>query len=106
VTGVGPGLGHALATGVLRDRGRVVIGARDGEKLARLAAELDPGGERVAHQAADVTDAEQCRSLVALAVARFGGVDGVVQVAAHEVMGGVARTSDDDWRRVLSTTTA
>jgi NAD(P)-dependent dehydrogenase (short-subunit alcohol dehydrogenase family) len=103
VTGVGAGLGHALAAGVLRDSGRVVLGARDGDKLAALAAELDPGGERVAHQATDVTDAEQCRSLVALATSRFGGVDGVVQVAAHEVMGGITRTSDDDWQQVLST---
>jgi NAD(P)-dependent dehydrogenase (short-subunit alcohol dehydrogenase family) len=103
VTGVGAGLGHALAAGVLRDGGRVVLGARDGDKLARFATELDPRGERVAHQATDVTDAEQCRSLVALATSRFGGLDGAVQVAADEVMGGIARTSDDDWQRVLST---
>src|SRR5690349_3148776 len=103
VTGVGAGLGHALATGVLRDGGRVVLGARDGDKLAHFAAELDPTGERVAHQATDVTDAEQCRSLVALATSRFGGLDGVVQVAAQEVMGGISRTSDDDWQQVLST---
>jgi NAD(P)-dependent dehydrogenase (short-subunit alcohol dehydrogenase family) len=103
VTGVGAGLGHALAAGVLRDGGRVVLGARDGEKLAGLAAELDPSGERVAHQATDVTNAEQCQALVALATSRFGAVDGVVQVAAQEVMGGISRTSDDDWQRVLST---
>jgi NAD(P)-dependent dehydrogenase (short-subunit alcohol dehydrogenase family) len=103
VTGVGAGLGRALAAGVLRDGGNVVLGARDGEKLAALAARLDPGGERVAHQATDVTDAEQCRSLVTLAASRFGGLDGAVQVAAQEVMGGIARTSDDDWQQVLST---
>jgi NAD(P)-dependent dehydrogenase (short-subunit alcohol dehydrogenase family) len=103
VTGVGAGLGHALAAGVLRDGGRVVLGARDREKLAGLAAELDPTGDRVAYQAADVTDAEQCRALVALATSRFGAVEGLVQVAAQEVMGGITRTSDDDWQRVLST---
>ena len=103
ITGVGPGLGHALAAGVLRDGGRVALGARDGEKLAGLASELDPSGERVAHQPTDVTDAEQCEALVALAVSRFGTVDGVVQVAAQEVIGGITRTSDDDWQAVLTT---
>ena len=34
VTGVGAGLGQAVAEGVLRDGGRVVLGARDGDRLA------------------------------------------------------------------------
>ncbi len=107
VTGVGAGLGHAVAEGVLRDGGRVVLGARDGDRLADLATALttsfDGDGERVAHQATDVTDAAQCRALAELAVSRFGAIDGVVQVAAREVMGGIGRTSDDDWHAVLTT---
>jgi NAD(P)-dependent dehydrogenase (short-subunit alcohol dehydrogenase family) len=103
VTGVGAGLGRAVAAGVLRDGGRVVLGARDADKLADLATELDPSGDRVAHQATDVTDAEQCRDLAMLATSRFGGLDGVVQVAAQEVMGGITRTSDDEWQSVLTT---
>lgn len=103
VTGVGVGLGQALAAGVLRDGGRVVLGARDGTKLADIAARLDPTGERVAHHAVDVTDAEQCRALTEAAVTRFGTIDAVVQVAAYEVMGGIGRTSDADWHAVLTT---
>ena len=102
VTGVGAGLGQAVAEGVLRDGGRVVLGARSGEKLAGLAAALD-GGDRVAHQATDVTDAAQCVALAELAVSRFGAIDGVVQVAAREAMGGIGRTSHDDWHAVLET---
>jgi NAD(P)-dependent dehydrogenase (short-subunit alcohol dehydrogenase family) len=103
VTGVGAGLGHAVAEGVLRDGGNVVLGARDGDRLADLAAGLGGDDGRVAHQATDVTDAEQCRSLAALAVSRYGAVDGAVQVAARETMGGIVRTSDDDWHAVLET---
>lgn len=103
VTGAGDGLGRAIGAAVLRDGGRVVLGARSNTRLEELADLLDPTGDRIAHQVTDVTDAEQCRSLAQLAVSRFGGVDGVVQVAAHEVMGGIATTSDDDWNAVLST---
>jgi NAD(P)-dependent dehydrogenase (short-subunit alcohol dehydrogenase family) len=103
VTGAGPGLGRAVAAAVLRDGGRVVLGARDGEKLVGLARDLDPSGERVAHRPTDIEDGSSCAALVEHAMARFGGVDGAVQVAAREVMGGLGRTTDDDWRAVLST---
>ena len=102
VTGVGPGLGGEVAKLVLRDGGNVVIGARNGSKLAELADGLDPSGARVAHQATDIADTEQCAALAGLALDRFGGIDGVVQVAANEIQGGLARTSDDDWAAVLA----
>jgi NAD(P)-dependent dehydrogenase (short-subunit alcohol dehydrogenase family) len=102
VTGVGPGLGGAVARCVLRDGGNVVMGARNGARLTELAAELDPGGGRVAARATDIADAAQCAALAALAVERFGSVDGVVQVAADEIQGGLARSSDDDWAAVLA----
>ena len=102
VTGVGPGLGGEVARLVLRDGGNVVLGARNGAKLADLASDLDGTGDRVAHRATDITDAEQCTALAELAVQRFGGIDGVVQVAANEVQGGLAKTSDDDWAAVLA----
>ncbi len=103
VTGVGAGLGQAVAEGVLRDGGNVVLGARDGDRLAELATALGVDDTRIAQQSTDVTDADQCRALAELAVARFGAIDGVVQVAAREVMGGIGRTGDDDWRAVLET---
>jgi NAD(P)-dependent dehydrogenase (short-subunit alcohol dehydrogenase family) len=102
VTGVGPGLGGEVARSVLRDGGNVVLGARNGDKLAALAGDLDPTGARVAQQVTDIADAGQCAALAALAVERFGTIDGVVQVAAKEVIGGLAKTSDDDWAAVLA----
>jgi NAD(P)-dependent dehydrogenase (short-subunit alcohol dehydrogenase family) len=102
VVGVGPGLGREVARVALRDGARVVIGARSEEKLRKTAAELDPTGERVASCAADVTDPARCDALFAAAAARFGGVDAVVQVAALDtVMGSLASTPPDDWRRAL-----
>jgi len=102
VVGVGPGLGREVARIALRDGARVAIGARGEEKLRKAAEELDPTGERVAWCATDVADPARCEALFAAAAARFGGVDALVQVAALDtVMGSLATTSPDDWRRAL-----
>lgn len=102
VSGVGPGLGGEVARIAVRDGARVVIGARNAEKLAGIAKELDPSGERVASHAFDITDAEACAGLVAFAEKRFGGVDALVQVAAFDaVFGDLETTKPDDWRRVM-----
>jgi NAD(P)-dependent dehydrogenase (short-subunit alcohol dehydrogenase family) len=104
VSGVGPGLGREVARVALRDGANVVLGARRRERLEAAARELDPSGRRVAIAAADITDAAQCEALVATAVDRFGGLDGVVQVAALDrLFGGVMETSDDDWRASFAT---
>ena len=104
VTGVGPGLGGEMAKIVLRDGGNVVLAARTASKLEAFAAELDPSGARVAQLATDIGSAEQCQALAALALDRFGAVDGVVQVAAYDgFLAGLAGTGDDDWNAVLGT---
>jgi NAD(P)-dependent dehydrogenase (short-subunit alcohol dehydrogenase family) len=104
VTGVGPGLGGEVARVVLRDGGNAVLAARTGAKLEQMAAALDPSGEHVAWRATDINSADDCRALMDLATERFGGVDGIVQVAAYDTaMGGLDETTDDVWRDVLAT---
>jgi NAD(P)-dependent dehydrogenase (short-subunit alcohol dehydrogenase family) len=101
VTGVGPGLGSEVARIVLRDGGNVVLAARSADRLTEIAAGLGEG-DRVATCVADITERDDCAALAAAATERFGAVHGLVQVAAHEVMGGIGRTSDDDWHDVLT----
>jgi len=98
VCGAGPGLGGEIARLSLRDGANVVVAARGEDKLVKLAADLDPSGERVAHCAADVGDAAQCDRLAATAVERFGRIDALVQVAALDnLFGGLEDTSVEDW---------
>jgi len=98
VSGVGPGLGREIASRVLRDGGRVVIGARKAESLEVAAKELDPSGERVLAHAFDITDEAGCRAIVAATEERFVRLDGLAQVAAAEPMGDLASTPLDDFR--------
>jgi len=101
VSGVGPGLGSEVARLALRDGADVMIAARRGEALAEHAKVLDPQGERVAHQQADISRIEQCEALVEATEQRFGGVDALVQVAAVGSVGGLSQVTTEDWHTTL-----
>jgi NAD(P)-dependent dehydrogenase (short-subunit alcohol dehydrogenase family) len=104
VTGVGPGLGSECAASALRLGANVVIAARGAEKIAGIAAELDPSGDRIAHRATDITDPDAAEALVELAVERFGALNGLIQVAAYEnVWGGLYDTDFAHWRTAFDT---
>ncbi|MEV3990442.1 SDR family oxidoreductase [Streptomyces sp. NPDC049837] len=102
VSGVGPGLGHQVAAAVVRDGGNAVLGARTEANLAACAERIDPEGRRSARLATDITDEGRCEALAALAVARFGGIDAVVHVAAYDsYFGGLEDADFGAWRDVL-----
>jgi NAD(P)-dependent dehydrogenase (short-subunit alcohol dehydrogenase family) len=104
VCGVGPGLGREVAEKAVRDGARVVLASRTAAKLESIAKELDPSGESVACVPTDLTDEEQCKALVDAAVARFGSVDALVQVAALDaIFGSLAETPLEDFERAFDT---
>lgn len=100
VSGVGAGLGREIALAACAEGANVVMGARNLENLSAVAAEMPE--DRVAFLSTDITDSSQTDALVALAVERFGGIDGLVNCAARDdVMGGLEATSDKDWRATI-----
>jgi len=99
VVGAGPGLGLEIARLSARDGARVVLAARNAERLAVCAEDIDPEGERTAAFAVDVADQGSCDRLIAQAVERFGRVDGIAVVAAYIVTEAEAIAIDDEqWR--------
>jgi NAD(P)-dependent dehydrogenase (short-subunit alcohol dehydrogenase family) len=104
ISGVGAGLGREMARLALRDGANVVMGARTESLLEQTAAELDPGGERIAFARTDITEAADCEALASLAIERFGRIDAALQVAAYEaVFGGLHETDFEAWRRAFDT---
>lgn len=104
VAGVGPGLGEEIARVALREGARVVLGARSAERVARIAAELDASGARIAHQRCDVERDGDCEALAQLAAERFGGIDALACVAARvDVLGTIETTTLEQWRGVYET---
>jgi NAD(P)-dependent dehydrogenase (short-subunit alcohol dehydrogenase family) len=103
VSGVGPGLGRAVAEAALREGASVALGDLEEERLEDLQRLLDPDGERSVALRLDITDDAACDALVAAAHARFGRVDGVVHVAALDTqVGGLLEGGLDDWDRAAA----
>ncbi len=89
VTGASRGIGLAIAEAFAREGARLTICARGPEALAIAAKTLWELGAEVEAVEADVTQADDASRVVAAAVARFGGIDVVVNNA-----GGSSRETD------------
>jgi NAD(P)-dependent dehydrogenase (short-subunit alcohol dehydrogenase family) len=75
VTGASGGIGRATAKLFAAEGAKVVVGARREAELADLVAEIEVEGGKAAALAGDVRSEEYAKSLVALAVERFGKLD-------------------------------
>ena len=74
ITGAGNGIGLATARLMAAHGARLALTDIDGARLAQVAAELDPGGERVRAYALDVSSSTDCdRALAGRAGLRRAG---------------------------------
>ena len=78
LTGASVGIGRALALRLSRQKPRLVLAARDEGSLQRVAEECRAAGAEALVARTDVTDPEQCRTLVERSLARFDGIDALV----------------------------
>ena len=93
------GLGRAVATELAREGARVVISSRDADALAQTAAEIaEETGAEVEHRAADLTRAEDVRTLVSYVTDRFGGVDVLVNNTGGPSAGTFDDFDDEGWQ--------
>ncbi len=75
ITGASSGIGEAMAREYAAMGARVVLGARNGDKLKALCDSIEAAGGAAAWRQTDVTKADDCKALIDTAVERFGGVD-------------------------------
>ncbi|MBW8812495.1 MAG: SDR family NAD(P)-dependent oxidoreductase [Caulobacterales bacterium] len=95
ITGASAGFGQALAQAVIERGERAVVAARRRERLAELQA-LAP--DRVLPLALDVTDPAARQAGIDQALARFGRVDVLANIAGRGSLGAVEEFAPDQLR--------
>ncbi|MFF7386409.1 SDR family oxidoreductase [Streptomyces griseoluteus] len=101
VTGSSRGIGLALARGLAEAGCTVVLNGRDGQRLARAAAELP--GDRVHTAVFDVTDGPSVAAGIAEVEERVGPLDILVNNAGMQMRAPLLEFTDSDWHRILDT---
>ena len=75
ITGASSGIGAAMAREYAAMGAKVVLGARQADKLSEMCREIESKGGKAAWSECDVTKAEDCQRLIQTAVEKFGGID-------------------------------
>lgn len=102
ITGASRGLGAATARIAAGIGANVVLMARSAADLEDVAREIRAAGGTALPVHGDVTHAEDCRRVVAVAVERFGRVDGLINNAGViEPLARVADADPDVWEALL-----
>ncbi|MGE4323139.1 MAG: SDR family NAD(P)-dependent oxidoreductase, partial [Sphingobium sp.] len=103
ITGAGSGMGRATAELFAADGAHVVVTDIDGQAADAVAQSISAGGGSVLALGMDVADQEEIAAAVAAAVARFGGIDILINNAG---VGGYYAVDDDGyeeyWDRMIS----
>jgi NAD(P)-dependent dehydrogenase (short-subunit alcohol dehydrogenase family) len=99
ITGGDSGIGRAVAIAYAREGADVLIAYLDEHDDAQDTKRLvEAAGRKAVLVAGDIQDAAQCRKIIDKAVAELGGIDILVNNAAHQAsfkdMGDI---SDEEW---------
>jgi NADP-dependent 3-hydroxy acid dehydrogenase YdfG len=101
ITGASSGIGEATAHHLAALGAPVALGARRTDRLDRVVAEIEAaGGEAVAVRV-DVTEPDDLRSLVDVAVERFGRLDVLVGNAGVTRISTVADLDVEGWSAMI-----
>lgn len=102
ITGASTGIGAETARHAVASGRQVVLGARSADKLERLAAELG-GPAHALPVVCDVTEWDDCQSLIAAAIDAYGSVDEVFANAGFGAKRGFLEESPEHWRAMVLT---
>ena len=103
VTGASQGIGRACALALAEAGATVALAARNEEKLAAVAAEIEAAGGAAAAFALDVASEESIKSGSRAILDRFGKVEILVNNAGITRDKLVMQMKREDWDDVLST---
>ena len=101
VTGSSSGIGREIALTLAADGASVTVADRNLEGAESVARQIVESGGAARAAQADVTDSGQVDELVASAVAAYGSVDILVNVAGFGFNSPIVNMREEDWDLVL-----
>jgi NAD(P)-dependent dehydrogenase (short-subunit alcohol dehydrogenase family) len=99
VTGAGVGIGEATCRGLAAAGAVVVVSDIDEASGSRVANELNVAGHQAIFMRLDVCDEAQWQAVVAEIVARFGGLQILINNAGIANICGIEEETLDGWRK-------
>ena len=103
ISGFGSGIGQAIAV-MFAKEGALVAGTSKTEAKGRETLRLvEKGGGRGYFRAGDVANSSEMRQLIEETVAKFGGLDILVNSAGVRTNGSITEITEEDWDRTLDT---
>lgn len=99
VTGVGSGIGEAIATLLHEEGAKVVLAGRNKEKLQNVANQLSQDSVKVVPT--DVTNKEEVDELIKIAQQTFGGLDIVINSAGQMLSSKITDYQVDEWDSMI-----
>ena len=100
ITGGTRGIGYAAAEALIRAGNKVAIAGTTPDGVAKAERSLSSSGQ-VAGIVCDVRDSASVQRAIETTVARFGGLDVLVNCAGVGVGAPVAELSRDEWDRII-----
>ncbi|AOO81608.1 SDR family oxidoreductase [Bosea vaviloviae] len=99
ITGGDSGIGRAVALAFAREGADVLIAYLcEHEDALQTAQLVEQAGRKVVLMSGDIQDAAHCQAIIAKAVSDLGGVDILVNNAAHQAsFKDIAEISDEEW---------
>ncbi len=94
ITGASEGIGRALALALTPQQPKLVLAARNEERLNDLASECQRGGASTCVLPTDVTNEQSCQKLMERAVEQFGRLDVLVNNAGMSMWTSFEEVSD------------
>ena len=100
VAGASKGIGKGIAVALAKQGCKVILAARNGDKLAQVVAEITEAGGSAQAVVTDVTDEQSVDNLFAYVNEHHSRLDILVNNAGVAVSGRIDELSLSDWRQV------